>query len=462
MSKPKTSPSHSGKVLSLQKRLMSSTLISSILTGLLSLVILIGVVGYDMHELFDDILEENGKLWLEEQNSANAQMKYYLGEYNEELDLDYQLIDTKGQIQQKSGDAPRTVFIANAEDDRFYNIYHGQKWWRVYVKKRPDSLVQIQIAQPWQQRYEHLLPAIGHFSWLMLLLWIVLLTGNWLAIRRGLKTFTRISEQIAQKNVQNLSPIQPTEIYTELQPMIAAINALLLRLDQALQAEQRFTADAAHELRTPLSAIQMKLQLMQRRHKTLLEPIQPELEQLKQDVQRSTAVVENLLFLARLDPQQSQALPRAEFPLMSLLQDVWQNISAPAQQKNIELIQDWQIATDLTCIANRELCFTALRNLLDNAIRYSHVNGKVKFSVFSEHDQIVFQIQDNGRGVDQDQLARLTQRFYRVLGTEQQGSGLGLSIVQHIVALHHGNLDFIEGLDNTGFGVRMALARHMD
>jgi two-component system sensor histidine kinase QseC len=439
---------------SLQKRLMLNTLISSVVSGVLSLIIVVGVIAYDSHELLDDVLEENAKLLIEGHTVANQQMKYYLNEYNEEFDLEYQIIAANGQLLEKSEHAAAHAFVADAEDDEFYNIHDRQHWWRVYVRNRADSGLQIQIAQPWEQRYAHLLPALGHFLWLMLLLWLLSLAAAWLAIRRGIKALQHVSERIGQKHVQDLTPLQPQQMMLELQPVVDSVNRLLGHLQQALATEQRFTADAAHELRTPLAAIQMKLQLLQRKHQMLLQPIDEELEQLQQDVKRSTVLIDNLLLLARIDPEHSSSLVKSQFLVITLLQELSRDLAPLLAAKHIALEQDWQLDATQTLYANRELCFSALRNILDNAVRYSHPFGKIRFKVFVDQHHLHCVVQDEGIGVDAQQRLQLTKRFFRVLGTEQQGSGLGLSIVQQIAELHQGQLQFIDGLSTQqGLGV---------
>lgn len=445
-------------VFSLQKRLMRNTLLISLLSGLLSLLVVVAVVAYDSNELFDDILEENAKLLVEGQSIATPKMRSFLNEYNEEFDLDYQIIQADGSILSKSPHAANEPFISAAEDDEYYTIRHHKRWWRVYVLKPEHQNLQIQIAQPWVQRFDNLLAAIGHFLWLMLLLGLLSWLGTWFAIRRGIKALNHVSEQISQKNVQNLSALQPTQMMLELQPVVDSVNHLLQHLQQALLAEQQFTADAAHELRTPLAAIQMKLQLLQRKHQQRLQPIQSDLQQLENEVKRSTAVIENLLLLARLDPEDSRSLSKSKFVLVEMLQELLRHLEPMLQQKNIHLQCEWELSPEQHLFANRELCFSALRNLLDNALRYSHAGGRVRFKVYTEAAQLHVQIQDEGIGVDAASRANLGKRFFRVLGTEQQGSGLGLAIVSDIVKLHQGKLKFIEGLSaEHGFGVWLIL-----
>ena len=222
----------------------------------------------------------------------------------------------------------------------------------------------------------------------------------------------------------------------ELQPMLSQLNALLARLDQALVAEQRFTADASHELRSPLSAIQMRLQVLKRKFPELEQEFKP----IQQDVSRGVQVLDNLLLLARLDPEQSQSLAKSKFDFSLLIQDVVKALQPFAESKQIEV--QMVLAKEVYVFANEQLLFSALRNVLDNAIRYSPEQAKVFVTLTIERQQLRLSIENSGHGVEAAVIQRLGERFYRALGTKTQGSGLGLSICQKIVDLHAGQLLF--------------------
>ena len=272
-----------------------------------------------------------------------------------------------------------------------------------------------------------------------MILWLV----QWLilrvAIRRQLRPLNKISRAIGSKTAQDLSPLKtPDPEITELQPIIRQLNAMLGRLEKSLAAEQRFTADASHELRSPLSAIQMRLQVLKRKYQG--DAQLPQAVQLIQnDVNRGTQVLENLLLLARLDPERTEQLPTQTINLKNLVQEALQALQPFAEEKDIH----WNLnLEDAVIEANPELIFSCIRNLVDNAIRYTPPQGQVEIRTVVEQHQIQLLIENSGEGITDDVLERLGERFYRALGTRTQGSGLGLSICQKIMALHAAKIDY--------------------
>lgn len=436
---------------SLKKTLLRNTLMTSILAGSLSFLLVIVIVIWEQHELFDDLLQQHAQQILQQRHSVKTLHDFQIQHRNAQNDFDSKL----ALIPQRQPEFDIAKWDYSWQDGQLWRIYKQD-----FVFQNQNY--QLQLAQNVRERYEFLEVAFFNFAWLMPLLIILLGLGNYWAIRRSLLVFHQVTEQIASKHPQDLSAIQPVSNIDELQPMLNSMNELLVRLQQALDAEQRFTANAAHELRTPLAAIQMKLQLLQRRHHETLLPMQADFQALQNDVKRSTAVVENLLLLARLDP--NQPLPKSQFKLADLCDEVYRSVLPLAEPQDIQLIQDWQFAPDFQVSANRELLFTAIRNLLDNAIRYHQATQEharqIIFMVKIQHTAsptLHISILDNGPGVSPEQQQHLTQRFYRVLGTGQQGSGLGLSIVQQIIHLHQGKLSFSSGIEGLGLGVNLVM-----
>jgi two-component system sensor histidine kinase QseC len=260
------------------------------------------------------------------------------------------------------------------------------------------------------------------------------------AIRRQLRPLNKISRAIGSKTAQDLSPIKtPDPEITELQPIIRQLNAMLGRLEKSLAAEQRFTADASHELRSPLSAIQMRLQVLKRKYQGDAQLPQA-LQLIQNDVNRGTQVLENLLLLARLDPERTEQLPTQTINLKNLVQEALQALQPFAEEKDIH----WNLnLEDAVIEANPELIFSCIRNLVDNAIRYTPPQGQVEIRTVVEQHQIQLLIENSGEGITDDVLERLGERFYRALGTRTQGSGLGLSICQKIMALHAAKIDYV-------------------
>lgn len=252
----------------------------------------------------------------------------------------------------------------------------------------------------------------------------------------------KLSKQISAKNAEDLSPIKFAEFEVkELQPILAQLNYLLKRLDNSLKAEQRFTADASHELRSPLSAIQLRLQLLQRKYPERAK----ELDSIQLDVSRGIQTLENLLLLARLDPEHSEHLPKTYFDLNEMVKLLLSDFSTAIETKNLEIVyQNILIDKKLDIFANEQLIYTCMRNILDNAIRYSEAHYSIHIKLDDDSDYINLTIENQGAGLDTEVLERLGERFFRVLGTKTQGSGLGLSISKKIIELHRGRITFAQ------------------
>jgi len=405
--------------VSLQRQLVKSSLLSSILAGLLALLMFIGVSVYQTMSMQDEIMDEMADMLLaDDLTVSNGQA---LAELSDEFDIRYRL-DNAQQLLTASEDVPEKITVDHLSlvSDAPYGFYWSeQKLWRIYSAQDEHGL-QVQVTQLMSDRFQ----AFGHtiliFSGVLLLVWCVQWLLMHFAIRRKFRTIHQVSEQISNKSVNDLAPISmPEPELIELQPMLSQLNALLARLDQALVAEQRFTADASHELRSPLSAIQMRLQVLKRKFPELEQEFKP----IQQDVSRGVQVLDNLLLLARLDPEQSQSLAKSKFDFS---------------------------------LFNEQLLFSALRNVLDNAIRYSPEQAKVFVTLAIERQQLRLSIENSGYGVDVTVIQRLGERFYRALGTKTQGSGLGLSICQKIVDLHAGQLLFSPS-DLGGLSVELML-----
>jgi len=267
-------------------------------------------------------------------------------------------------------------------------------------------------------------------------------------IGRVLKPLRRTAAAIAAKTPDDLAQVATAGQPREVLPIVQALNGVLGRLDSALQAERRFTADAAHELRTPLAGLHMHVQLLQRQHP------QPELaapfQKLRQDIARVTALVDSLLTLARLDPLARTQLVRQPVPLAPLLERLVAAHAPEAQWRGIGL--SLRCALD-TVAADPAMLEIALRNLVDNALRYCPAGSRVEIEALPHEGGGRIAVRDDGPGVDDASRRRLSERFFRVLGQGQSGSGLGLSIVKRIADLHGIALGFGDGLDGRGLGV---------
>ena len=419
--------------ISLQSRLIQHAMFSSILAGFLAWLLLLGISSYQAIDLHDDLMEEISELLLGDVNQAkNTQVD----EISEQFDIQYALLLNQ-QVLTTSIDDELINEIPVAQKNGFHFDYENGHFIRILIAEDQD--LKVKVVQPLSVRFDELWQTTLGFGGILFILWIL----QWLilrfAIKRQLRPLNKISREIGSKSAQDLSPVQsPDPEINELQPIVRQLNAMLSRLEKSLAAEQRFTADASHELRSPLSAIQMRLQVLKRKYQEDAQ-LRQALQMIQNDVNRGTQILENLLLLARLDPEHAEHLPKQQVNLKVLVQEVLQALQPLAQEKEIH----WNLKLEDAVIeANAELIFSCIRNLVDNAIRYTPVQGQVEIRTIVESQNLQLMIENSGEGIQADVLQRLGERFYRALGTRTQGSGLGLSICQKIMQLHTAKIDY--------------------
>jgi two-component system sensor histidine kinase QseC len=249
-----------------------------------------------------------------------------------------------------------------------------------------------------------------------------------------------------------MSPLPDSGIPAEIRPLTRAINELLQQLRNTFERERRFTADAAHELRTPLASIKTQAQVAQRA--TDEEQRQQALKQINAGVDRATRLVEQLLTLARLDPANA-VVEFKPVNLCQLLAAVIADIAPAAHAKEIDIgMTECQLST----ISGNEAALAILmRNLLDNAIRYTPAGGTVDAALMMEPQRLIFTITDSGPGVPEAERSRVLERFYRgEMEDKVPGCGLGLSIVKRVVELHGATLMLDQPASGVGLRVTVA------
>ncbi len=431
------------KTVSLQTKLIKTSLFSSILTGLLALLLFVLISLYQTMQVQDQIMDEIADMLLISDITTHSGQQ--VDELSDEFDIQYQLKDQQ-HILTESKEFPleqQNSKLQTQASNGYRYIWQDQQLWRMYSAEDAELNMSVTMLQPVGERFKELAQNVMGYSLILILLWFM----QWLilhfAVKRQFKVIQQLSKNIAEKNADDLAPIQQqVPELKELQPMVLQLNQLLQRLKQSLLAEQRFTADASHELRSPLSAIQMRLQVLKRKYPDLNQ----DLASIQNDVSRGTQVLENLLLLARLDPTNTHQLPKIDVNLQAIVSDVIQALQPFALEKNIQITT--HIADDLSIFANEKLIFTCMRNLVDNAIRYAGQGGHVFIDVQQRQQNVVMTIADDGQALTEEILQRLGERFYRALGTKTQGSGLGLSICQKIMQLHAGEIHF----SKSGYG----------
>jgi len=320
--------------------------------------------------------------------------------------------------------------------------------WRFLWLTAPDDKYRVVVGQEHEYRQEMALDVVrSQFTpWLvalpiMLLVLIVLLS-------RELRPLKKLSQTLRARTPDATDRLATQGVPIEVRPVVDALNQLFARTQAMMARERRFTSDAAHELRSPLTALKVQTEVAQ----LSLDDPQAQakaLTQLHAGIDRASRLVEQLLTLSRLDSLES--LDDVEpLNIADLLQSVVMDSYHPAQQAGIEIrlnILDPQV----TRTGQQLLLSLLVRNLLDNAVRYSPRGSRVEVTL-DTHSVIV---RDNGPGIAPDALTRIGERFYRPPGQDQTGSGLGLSIVKRIAALHRMTVTLGNGQDG-GFEARIS------
>lgn len=426
------------QAVSLQSKLIKTSMLSSVVAGLAAFILLIAHSAYQTMQVQDEIMDEIADMLMISDLSSSSGSQ--IDELSDQFDIQYQLSNQKMLLTQSTQfdlhtQNPR-IF---AQQDAYSFIWSGDRLLRSYQVFDHETKLNAHVIQPLSIRFKDFKHSFLSYLLILLGLWSVQWLISHFLIQKQFKPIQQLSKDIAEKSANDLSLIdQPRPELKELQPMVNQLNQMLTRLDQALVAEQRFTADASHELRSPLSAIQLRLQLLQRQYAEMPE-LKAQLQLIQNDVYRGTQVLENLLLLARLDPMDEAQLPRTWGSIDTIMQDVLKALEPLINEKQIQIHIDRE-ASDI--YANAELIFICIRNLIDNAIRYTPVLGHIYIRFGHLNNQIFYEIENDGQGISQDVLDRLGERFYRALGTQTQGSGLGLSICKKIIALHQGQIEF--------------------
>lgn len=309
--------------------------------------------------------------------------------------------------------------------------------WRVFGARGSEGDVQVFVGEQTESRDSILwVVLMGVLMPLMYALPLLAL-GGWLAVRNGLAPLRQLSQVLAKRQPDALEPVVLRDVPSEIDPVVQSLNALFERIQFMMASERRFTADAAHELRTPIAAIRTQAQVAlgagtddaQRDHA---------LNTTLAGCDRATHLVDQLLTLSRLESS-STAAPGGVVDVSAVAQRVSADLALNALGR--EQVLELDAPAPALIAADDMLTSVLLRNLLDNALRYSPAAAKVHVSVTRADQQVTLQVDDSGPGMSDVDIARLGERFYRVLGNEQTGSGLGWSIVRRIAKVYGAQVD---------------------
>jgi two-component system OmpR family sensor kinase len=330
----------------------------------------------------------------------------------------------------------------------YSTVRHDGRDWRVYTLVQGTHALQVAQAQDEREAIatQTALRTLVPFVALIPLFGVLI----WFGVGRGLDPLDAMSRAVAKRRADAMEPLADRGVPDELRPLVASLNGLLERLSDALAAQRRFTADAAHELRTPLAALKLQLELARRAGRPA--ELTAALDDLEAGVARTSHVVEQLMTLARVEPE-ALATQRTASDLVAIAKDAIVARAALAADKAIDL--GLAHATPAVVSGDPASLGIMLSNLIDNALRYTPRGGRIDVFVERDESAVTLGVADTGPGIPRDERARVFDRFYRGAAGDEPGSGLGLSIVKRIADAHQATITLDAPAQGTGLIARV-------
>ncbi|MEN9847946.1 MAG: hypothetical protein RL368_686 [Pseudomonadota bacterium] len=408
----------------------------------------------EVEELFDANLAQTAKVLyrLLEHEILDHDNAHFLTQELElkhryERKIAFSVRNNSGELVASSSNI--LLFPPEMDREGYHNYIVQPYNWRVFTFKAKHGIVQT--AERYDVRNELVndvsLHALKNLLFALPLLAILI----WFSIGRGLKPLKKITYELTLRTHDQLQPVSTQAVPVEIKSVIDALNSLFNRVAYAFENERRFTADAAHELRTPLSGLKVQAQVALRSEDS--EVRQQALQKILCGVDHASHLVSQLLTLARMDSTQPLLIKTID--LQYIAQQVLNNLVEKALEKNQDL--GLMVQTENSLVqGNAEALEILLRNFVDNALRYTPESGEVTVSLTqTATDRLCLSITDNGIGIAPDQREKIFERFYRGNHQHIQGSGLGLSIVQRIAELHQLRIELCDPPQGRGLVVNV-------
>lgn len=415
-------------------------------------------------ELFDQALLETGRLLL---SLADTEAHEHGSVASLDLrtatatprgrELLFQLRDRQQRLvytnaQHSGADLPPLAPLAGTGAAAYSWAEIGARRYRVYSGWNDEHNLQVQLAEPISHLEEISSRFFYNTAQLGTLLAVLAALGIWLLINRLFRVLRESAEAVATRTPSDLAEVDLASAPREVAPLLEAINRLFGQVRRTRENEQRFTADAAHELRTPLAAIKTNLQVLQRAR----NPAEHAecVAGLGASVERASRLVGQLLTLARLDPQQDGSAALPPLDLAALLEEEAPHWQTPGAGRRVTLH-----TASAPCAGQADSLRILLQNLVDNALRYTPENGTIRVSCGQDAQGSYLEVADDGPGIPDAMREKVFERFFRLAGAQTPGSGLGLSIVRRIADLHGAQLTLGPGLQGQGLGVTLRFPR---
>lgn len=320
----------------------------------------------------------------------------------------------------------------------FSNVKANGTVYRVFSIQSENQTVQVaqDLAVRRNMAGNLALRTLGPIAVMMPILMLVV----WWVVSGSLEPVARVRSQVASRQADDLSPVSDAGLPDEVQPLVQELNLLFGRVRTAFDAQQSFVADAAHELRTPLAALRLQAQSLDRAD--TLDARKLAVQRLTAGIDRATRLVEQLLVLARQEATAAAGTVARPVDLADLARRTVADLAGVAAAKGVDV--GIHHADPATVEGQPDALHILLRNLVDNAIKYTPAGGTADISVRSDTAKdgctVTVTVEDSGPGIPPEERERVFDRFYRVAGSEAAGSGLGLAIIKAIAERHGATL----------------------
>jgi two-component system, OmpR family, sensor histidine kinase TctE len=377
-------------------------------------------------------------------------------EFDEDDDIYFRIIGPQGDLIKTSSQLPIPLHYPQPDQHTFYTSKIDGEALKVVVYHVPIESsstrlvtpnIYVLVGETLQKRHlmtnEIILGMIVPQLIIVGLISLLLFYG----IKRGLKPLSKIQTELKLRDVNDLSPLESELAPLEIKPLLDAFNGLLIKAKHNISMQQRFISDASHQLKTPLAGVKTQAELALREHDP--EKIQHALAQINHASTNLSHLVQQLLNLTKAEPDGSAFLNKENINLATLAQELSTEYVTTALKKDLDLEFSSQAQSSLV-FGNTMLIKELMRNLIDNAIRYTPSGGKVIIGVKSTDNSVDFYVQDNGIGISSKHQMQIFNRFYRVLGTNEEGCGLGLTIVKEIAERHQAQVYLNSEGENQG------------
>lgn len=419
---------------SLRTRLLTLLLGGYVGFSVLILVMLYKHAHFEIDELFDEQLRQIAVSLLitAENQSPGSVLPAMPLRQDGEKRFRFQVVDSEGNLRINSPDVP---YRLNMGPDGYTLHNDSEGHWREVVLSSDDGKLKAWVAENHGYRDRLIKETVIHVLFPLLFGLPILGIWVWIATGKGLAPLARLTRQLECRGADQLARLPDDLVLQEVAPLVSEINRLLAEVEHALQSERRFTGEAAHELRTPVAALQAQAQVALRARNG--EERDHALDKLGQGLGRVARLLDQMLVLARLDPERGLPDPTLlkHVNLGALAQEVCASLGGMALGKQLEF--ELLDGGEVVLWGQEDWLRILLRNLVDNSIRYTPSGGRVWVRLAREATgSILVHVEDSGPGIPPESRQQVLGRFCRLDQSGQTGSGLGLSIALRIVELH--------------------------